>query len=101
MRRRHGVNADDDLIDGIVMLRPRDRAGQEHWAFSPTASLAPVIRTWSGKLAPEFVYTNDCCNLEFRFGYRTVNYEIEEDDVEVDFSFRVRWSVSASRSDAA
>ncbi|MBP6383187.1 MAG: hypothetical protein KA321_10880, partial [Pseudomonadales bacterium] len=39
------------------------------------------------ELAPELVYTNDCCNLEFRFGYRTVNYELEEGDIEADFSF--------------
>jgi len=83
------VNADDDLIDGIVMLRPRFAFGKgEHWAFSPTASVGTGDSDLVWELAPELVYTNDCCNLEFRFGYRTVNYEIEEGDVEADFSFQ-------------
>jgi hypothetical protein len=80
------VNADDDLVDGIVMLRPRIALGK-HWAFSPTASVGAGDSDLVWELAPELVYTNDCCNLEFRFGYRTVNYEVEEGDVEADFSF--------------
>lgn len=83
------LNADDDLVDGIVMLRPRFAFGQgEHWAFSPTASIGAGDSDLVWELAPELVYTNDCCNLEFRFGYRTVNYEIEEGDIEADFSFQ-------------
>ena len=83
------VNADDDLIDGILMLRPRFAFGKgEHWAFSPTASIGAGDSDLVWELAPELVYTNDCCNLEFRFGYRTVNYEIEEGDIEADFSFQ-------------
>lgn len=80
------VNADDDLVDGIVMLRPRVALGK-YWAFSPTASIGAGDSDLVWELAPELVYTNDCCNLEFRFGYRTVNYELEEGDIEADFSF--------------
>ena len=82
----NGVNADDDLVDGIVMLRPGVALGR-HWAFSPTASIGAGDSDLVWELAPELVYTNNCCNLEVRFGYRTVNYEIEEGDMEADFSF--------------
>ena len=81
------INADDDLVDGIVMLRPRVALGR-NWAFSPTASIGAGDSDLVWELAPELVYTNNCCNLEFRFGYRTVNYEIEEGDAEADFSFQ-------------
>lgn len=80
-------NADDDLVDGIVMLRPRVALGR-NWAFSPTASVGAGDSDLVWELAPELVYTNNCCNLEVRFGYRTVNYEIEEGDAEADFSFQ-------------
>ncbi|MBK6280670.1 MAG: outer membrane beta-barrel protein [Gammaproteobacteria bacterium] len=81
------INADDDLVDGIVMLRPRVALGR-NWAFSPTASVGAGDSDLVWELAPELVYTNACCNLEVRFGYRTVNYEIEEGDAEADFSFQ-------------
>ena len=81
------INADDDLVDGIVMLRPRV-ALDRNWAFSPTASVGAGDSDLVWELAPELVYTNNCCNLEVRFGYRTVNYEIEEGDAEADFSFQ-------------
>ena len=81
------INADDDLVDGIVMLRPRVALGR-NWAFSPTASVGAGDSDLVWELAPELVYTNNCCNLEVRFGYRTVNYEIEEGDAEADFSFQ-------------
>jgi len=74
------------LVDGIVMLRPRIALGK-NWAFSPTASIGAGDSDLVWELAPEFVYTNQCCNLEFRAGYRTVNYELEEGDIELDFSF--------------
>ena len=80
------INADDDLVDGIVMLRPRVALGR-NWAFSPTASVGAGDSDLVWELAPELVYTNNCCNLEVRFGYRTVNYELEEGDMEADFSF--------------
>ena len=81
------INADDDLVDGIVMLRPRVALGR-NWAFSPTASVGAGDSDLVWELAPELVYTNNCCNLEVRFGYRTVNYEIEEGDAEAYFSFQ-------------
>jgi len=80
------VNADEDYIDGIVMLRPRIALGK-HWAFSPTISAGGGDSDLVWEMAPELVYTNDCCNLEVRFGYRSVNYEIEENNVELDVSF--------------
>ena len=69
------------------MLRPRVALGR-NWAFSPTASVGAGDSDLVWELAPELVYTNNCCNLEVRFGYRTVNYEIEEGDAEADFSFQ-------------
>lgn len=80
------ADADTDAVDGIVMLRPRIALGR-HWAFSPTLSAGAGDSDLVWELAPEFIYTNDCCNLEFRFGYRTVNYEFEENNVDLDFSF--------------
>ncbi len=80
------ANADDDLVDGIVMLRPRFALGK-NWAFSPTMSIGAGDSDLVWEMAPELVYTNDCCNLEFRFGYRSVNYELEEGSTELDFSF--------------
>ena len=79
------ADGNGDLTDGIVMLRPRIALGK-HWAFSPTLSVGGGDSDLVWEAAPEFVYTNDCCNLEFRFGYRTVNYEYEENNVELDFS---------------
>jgi hypothetical protein len=80
------VNGDADVTDGIVMLRPRLALGR-HWTFHPTISAGAGDSDLVWELAPELVYTNDCCNLEFRFGYRTVNYEYEENNVDLDFSF--------------
>ena len=80
------ANADDDLVDGIVMLRPRIALGK-NWAFSPTASVGAGDSDLVWELAPEFVYTNNCCNLEFRFGYRTVNYEVKEGNTKLDFEY--------------
>ena len=80
------VNADDDLVDGILMLRPRFALGK-NWAFSPTMSAGAGDSDLVWELAPELVYTNNCCNLEFRFGYRTVNYDVKEGDLETEFSF--------------
>ena len=81
------TKADDDLVDGIVMLRPRVALGK-NWAFSPTASVGAGDSDLVWEMAPELVYTNNCCNLEVRFGYRSVNYEVEENNVEADFSFQ-------------
>ncbi|MBK6288397.1 MAG: hypothetical protein IPJ33_14835 [Gammaproteobacteria bacterium] len=80
------INGDSDLTDGIVMLRPRLALGK-NWAFSPTLSVGGGDSDLVWEMAPEFVYTNNCCNLEFRFGYRSVNYEYEENSVKLDFSF--------------
>jgi hypothetical protein len=87
---KHGgggsIKGDDDLVDGIVMLRPRIALGK-NWAFSPTASVGAGDSDLVWELAPEIVYTNNCCNLEFRVGYRTVNYEVEEGNVKLDYSY--------------
>lgn len=80
------VNGDADLTDGMVMVRPRIALGK-HWAFNPTWAVGGGDSDLVWEAAPEFVYTNDCCNLEFRVGYRVVNYEYEEDSVELDYSY--------------
>jgi hypothetical protein len=80
------VDGDADLVDGIIMMRPRFAIGR-HWAFSPTWAIGGGDSDMTYEVAPEFVYTNDCCNLEVRFGYRTVAYEYEEDNVELDFDY--------------
>ena len=80
------VNGDGDVTDGIVMLRPRIALGK-HWAFSPTMAVGAGDSDLVYELAPEFVYTNDCCNLEFRFGYRRIGYEYDEGGAELDFTF--------------
>jgi hypothetical protein len=84
--RNFEAEGDADLVDGIFMMRPRFAIGK-HWAFSPTWAIGGGDSDMTYELAPEFVYTNDCCNLEMRFGYRTVAYEYEEDNVELDFSY--------------
>jgi hypothetical protein len=80
------ANGDSDLVDGIVMVRPRLAIGR-HWALSPTFAVGGGDSDMTYELSPELVYTNDCCNLEIRFGYRTVSYEYEEDNAELDFSY--------------
>lgn len=80
------AKADDDLVDGIVMLRPRFALGK-NWAFSPTMSVGAGDSDLVWEMAPEVVYTNNCCNLEFRVGYRTVNYKVEEGSKELDFAY--------------
>jgi len=84
--RTGSADGDADLVDGIIMMRPRFGFGR-HWAFSPTWAIGGGDSDLTYEIAPEFVYTNDCCNLEIRFGYRTVAYEYEEDNVELDFSY--------------
>lgn len=80
------ANGDADLTDGIVMLRPRIALGK-YWAFSPTISVGGGDSDLVWEMAPELVYTNDCCNVEVRFGYRSVNYEYEENNIELDYSY--------------
>lgn len=81
----NGVEANNDIVDGMVMLRPRI-ALSRYWAFSPTLSAGAGDSDLVWEMAPELVYTNDCCNLEIRFGYRSLNYKFEEGDEEVDLS---------------
>jgi len=81
----NGVESNKDIIDGIVMLRPRI-ALSRYWSFSPTLSAGAGDSDLVWEMAPELVYTNDCCNLEFRFGYRSLNYKFEDGDEEVDLS---------------
>ena len=80
------ISGDTDLTDGIVMLRPRF-AITRYWSFSPTMAIGGGDSDKVYELAPELVWTNDCCNLEVRFGYRKVAYEYEENNVKLDFSF--------------
>lgn len=84
--RNFEAEGDSDLVDGIFMMRPRLAMGK-NWAFSPTWAIGAGDSDLTYEIAPEFVYTNHCCNLEVRFGYRAVSYEYEENDVELDFSY--------------
>ena len=84
--RAFTVDGDRDLVDGIIMMRPRMAIGR-HWAFSPTWAIGAGDSDLTYEMAPEFVYTNDCCNLEIRFGYRKVAYEYEENNVKLDFDY--------------
>ena len=81
----NGVEADSSITDGIVMLRPRF-AISRYWAFSPTMSVGAGDSDLVWEMAPELVYTNDCCNLEIRFGYRSLNYKFEEGSRELDIT---------------
>ena len=79
--------SENDQYDGILMLRPRI-ALSKYWSFSPTLSAGAGDSDLTWELSPEVVYTNDCCNLEFRAGYRNLNYELENGNDELDISLR-------------
>ena len=81
------ANGDSDLVDGILMMRPRIAIGRTGWSFNPTWAVGAGDSDLTYELAPEFVYFNECCSFEFRIGYRSVNYEYEENNIELDFSY--------------
>ncbi|MBP8924278.1 MAG: hypothetical protein KBG75_00325 [Pseudomonadales bacterium] len=79
------LDGDKTVVDGIVMLRPRF-AITKYLSFSPTMSVGAGDSDLVWEMAPEFVYINDCCNVEFRAGYRSLNYQIDEGNKELDIS---------------
>lgn len=78
---------ENNQYDGILMLRPRI-ALSRYWSFSPTVSVGAGDSDLTWELSPEVVYANDCCNLEFRAGYRNLNYELENGNDELDIAIR-------------
>jgi hypothetical protein len=80
------ADGDADLVDGILMMRPRFYLGNG-WAFNPTWAIGGGDSDLTYELAPEFVWMNECCGFEVRIGYRTVHYEYEEDNIELDFDY--------------
>ena len=68
---------------GVVMLRPR-LALSKYWTFSPTLSVGAGDSDLVWEMAPAFVY--DCCGTEFRFGYRNLNYDLENGNDSADIS---------------
>ncbi|MBK6289432.1 MAG: hypothetical protein IPJ33_05090 [Gammaproteobacteria bacterium] len=77
------VDGSSTQYDGVVMLRPR-LALSKYWTFSPTLSVGAGDSDLVWEMAPEFVY--DCCGTEFRFGYRNLNYDLENGNDSADIS---------------
>jgi hypothetical protein len=77
-------NSDNNQYDGILMLRPQFEIAR-NWYFSPTASIGAGDSDLTWELAPHIVY--DACNYNVRIGYRTLAYEIENGDSELDIEF--------------
>jgi hypothetical protein len=78
-------DSDNAQYDGILMLRPRLALGQ-NWHFSPTLSVGAGDSELTWELSPQFTYTY--CDTEIRFGYRNLNYDVENGDSQVDLSIR-------------
>ena len=73
------------LYDGILMLRPRYTLS-EKWAFLLSASVGKGDSELTWQVFPELIY--DTGELEVRFGYRDLYYDVEEEDIELDLSMR-------------
>jgi hypothetical protein len=71
------IGSDQSQYDGVVVLRPRLMFGK-HWYFSPTMSVGAGDSDLTWELSPQFVY--DYCGTEIRFGYRSLNYDLENGD---------------------
>jgi len=80
-RAGRSVHGNDNVYDGMVVLRPKF-ALSKYWSFTGVASVGTGDSDLSWELSPQFVY--DCCGWDFRFGYRTVNYEFENGNNEAD-----------------
>jgi hypothetical protein len=73
------------LYDGILVLRPRYTLS-EKWAFLLSASVGKGDSELTWQVFPELIY--DIGELEVRFGYRDLYYDVEEEDIELDLSMR-------------
>jgi hypothetical protein len=76
-------DADNNIYDGIVALRPR-LALSQYWYFSPTLSVGAGDSDLTWEVSPQFVYA--CCGFDIRFGYRSLNYEFEKGSDSLDLT---------------
>lgn len=86
MKDRLGsTSSNRDIYDGIVMLRPNFRLG-DNWTLMPSFSVGTGDSDLTWEVFPEIIYQPG--NWKFRIGYRNLNYEHEEGSDEIDFSMR-------------
>ncbi len=71
----------EEVFDAIVMVRPRVVLS-ENWTLMPSASIGTGDSDLTWELFPEIIYHPG--DLNFRLGYRDLNYEFEQGDLEVD-----------------
>ena len=71
------------VTDAMVMLRPRF-AITMNWYFSPTMSVGAGDSDLVWELSPQFYL--DRCGIEYRFGYRNLNYDLKEGGRSMDIT---------------
>lgn len=74
-----------DVVDGIIMLRPRIVLNNQ-WTLMPSASVGTGDSELTWELFPELIYHHQPGALNFRVGYRNLNYEFEQNGDYLDIS---------------
>jgi hypothetical protein len=85
IQTQSNANGDEDLYDGVLVLRPRLNITGD-WYFSPTMSVGAGDSELTWEMSPQFMY--DCGKYQFRIGYRNLNYDFEKGNLQMDQSMR-------------
>lgn len=75
----------EEVVDGIVMLRPRFELNSQ-WTLMPSASVGAGDSELTWELFPELIYHHHPGALNFRVGYRNLNYEFDQNRADLDIS---------------
>jgi hypothetical protein len=78
------LSSDLDIYDAILMVRPRV-ALAENWHVLLSFSVGAGDSDLTWEVFPELIYDTGG-NLDFRLGYRDLNYENKKGNDEIDFS---------------
>jgi len=73
----------EEVYDAIIMIRPRFSLG-DNWTVMCSASVGTGDSDLTWELFPELIYHPG--DLNFKLGYRNLNYEFEQGDAELDLS---------------
>ena len=84
-KRTGDSNANRDIYDAIVMVRPRFQIS-ENWQIMPSFSVGTGDSDLSWEVFPEIIYQGS--EFTFRFGYRNLNYDSDKGNSEIDISMR-------------
>ena len=80
------LSSDQEIYDAILMVRPRVVLA-ENWHLMLSFSVGAGDSDLTWELFPEIIYDTGG-NLDFRIGYRDLNYENKKGNDEIDFSMR-------------